>query len=100
MVVEEYYSPGLNAFLSGKVDSKEVVKTAKSVLYSGGSIFILGALLKIAIVYGGKVAATGNWHPFKYESKYKIKQVDAFSERGKLINNLENKTLNYYDILK
>lgn len=99
MVVEEFYSQGLNAFLSGKVDSNEVVKTAKSVIYSGGSIFVLGALLKIALVYGGKVAATGSWHPFKYELKYKTEQVGSFSEKSKLINNIKN-TVDYYDLFQ
>lgn len=103
MVVEEYYSCGLNAFLSRKVDGEEVVKTAKAVVYSGGTFFALGALLKIIIIYGGKVAATGNWHPFRYEPKYKTERIEKSGLNSfENVNNLEKsvESVKYHDLLK
>jgi hypothetical protein len=47
----------------------------------------------------GNGIATGEWNPLKYfDSKQKTEQVEKIPKREK--NNLENKTLNYYELSK
>lgn len=52
--------------------------------------------------YIGKGIVTGNWHPFRFNSKYKIEQVQDISKRSKRPekqNDLE-KTVHYEELLK
>jgi len=67
-------------------------------------------IVKLALLpaYIGKVAATGNWHPFRFNSKYdETEQVydtinyDTINKSEKIEkeNKLE-KTINYEDIIK
>jgi hypothetical protein len=124
MVLEEGYNQGLDAFLSGNVNRKDLADISKAILHytayilpfyglvdqrkkpkeersKAGMIFseaaIAGLVIKLGLLYGGKVAATGNWHPFKFDSKHKTEQIEGVIEKKK--DNLE-KCVDYDELLE
>ncbi len=121
MVFEEDYSEGLNAFLKGEVDKKDLKEISNSIFYhlaylgpgvglyrefkkprnerSIGETIAFGLytvplVIKLALLpaYVGKGVATGNWNPFNFDKKYKTEQIEDLSKK-------ENKSekLNYLE---
>ena len=76
--------------LYGAIDQYKKPKGKRSklgIIFS--DVITVGFIIKIGLLYAGKVAATGDWHPFRFNPKEKIEK----SAEKK--NNLE-KTINYY----
>ncbi len=70
----------------------------------GSGIYTAGFLIKVALLpaYLGKGVTTGNWNPFKFNSKDKIERVENMQEdnlRGIKDKALE-KSVMYHDLLK
>ncbi len=101
MVIEEDYSQGMGSYLNGQIKTKDVLDTAKAILYPGYGFLAVGIILKAGLFYGGKVAATGDWNPFRFGLKQGTEQADVHLEKGEAVmkSSLE-KTLYYKDIEK
>lgn len=111
MVREERYNEGLDALLSGRINSDDVLELGCQVLYYAsyilpgvgiyrqlkkpkeerskiGTVFsgavVAGLIIKIGFLYGGKVVTTGEWNPFKIR-KEQVEEVSKIKE-----NKLEN----------
>ena len=126
MDIAEGYEQGVDSFLRRKIDKDDLLDIAKTIGYCivpGGLVYreskkpkeerrtrkaiiyaiglvAAGAALKIGIVYGGKVAVTGYWSPFKFNEKEKTEQVEGISNEGTIMNRLEKKTVDYEDLLR
>ncbi|MGY4884021.1 MAG: hypothetical protein ACP5NZ_00390 [Nanobdellota archaeon] len=121
MDIAEGYQEGVNSFLNGEVDEKDLWDITKAIVYyplylvpgvlpyrevkkpkgerhtgkaiiSTVGLITAGAILKLGIVYAGKGVATGNWNPFNFDKKYKTEQIEDLSKK-------ENKSekLNYLE---
>ena len=119
MVIEIEYQEGLNSLLSRKISLEDVEEVGKEILYymayilpffgiidqylkpkeersKLGTIFaysiVAGFIIKAGLLYGGKVVATGDWHPFRFNQEKKIEK--SINKESKL----EEKTINYHEI--
>jgi hypothetical protein len=76
----------------GTIDQYRKPKRERS---KAGVIFsdaiIAGLIIKAGLFYAGKVATTGDWHPFRFNSKNKI-------ERSIENKNSLEKTIDYEEI--
>ena len=77
---------------------KEERRTRKAIIYAIGLV-AAGAALKIGIVYGGKVAVTRYWNPFKFNKKEKTEDVQNL-DKQKSLEGTVGKTINYEDLMK
>jgi len=96
--VSHYVKYGLYVVpLYGLYDQLKRPKKERSkagVIFS--DIVLAGLVIKLGLLYGGKVAATGDWNPFHFNSKDKTEQIDGVLENKK---NLEN-CLDYEELTR
>ena len=119
MVMEIEYQEGLDSLFSGKISLGDVEEVGKEILYymayllpffgiidqylkpkkersKLGVLFsaaiVAGFIIKAGLLYGGKVVATGDWHPFRFNQERKIEN-SINKEESKL-----EKTINYHEI--
>ncbi len=96
-----YLAPGYGVYDQVFKKKKEERSTFGVI---GSGVYTAFVIVKLALLPGyiGKGFATGNWHPFKFDSKDKIERVenipDGEQKRVKQ-KNLE-KTVNYNDLLR
>jgi hypothetical protein len=84
--------------LYGLIDQYKRPKEKRSkagVIFS--DVVVAGFVIKLALLYGGKVAATGDWNPLHFKPKEKTEQIDG--NAGKNKSNLEKKVY-YKDLFK
>ncbi len=120
MVIAIEYQEGLNSLLSRKISLGDVEEVGKEILYymayllpffgiidqylkpkeersKLGTVFagaiVAGSIIKIGFLYGGKVATTGDWHPFRFNQEKKIEK-----SINKEDSKLEEKTISYSEI--
>ena len=125
MDIAEGYEQGVDSFLRRKIDKDDLLDIAKTIGYCivpGGLVYreskkpkeerrtrkaiiyaiglvAAGAALKIGIVYGGKVAVTRYWNPFKFNEKEKTEDVQNL-DKQKSLEGTVGKTINYEDLMK
>ena len=51
-------------------------KAWKYIKKYGPYIVAVSTLIKIGILYGGKVATTGDWNPFRFNRERETEQID------------------------
>jgi hypothetical protein len=83
--IRKYANYGLYVFpIYGLIDQYKKPKEERSkagVIFS--DILLAGFVVKLAVLYGGKVAATGNWNPFDFNHKEKKEQIDGNLQKNK-----------------
>lgn len=125
MVIEEGYCQGLDTFLTGRLDRKDLNDMTRGILhYAAYSLPFYGLYdqhkkpkkerNKVGVIFSNAViisfiakyilfpsyllvkgAATGDWHPFRFDSKDKVElKVEDKTQKS---NDLE-RTLNLHDI--
>jgi len=93
--IGKYAKYGLYIFpFYGAIDQYKRPKEERSkagIIFS--DILIAGFVIKLGLLYAGKVASTGDWNPFRFNSEHKTEK--AIEKK----NGLE-KTINYEELLK
>jgi hypothetical protein len=121
MVMEIEYQEGLNSLLNRKISLEYVEEVGKEIFYyvaylipgvgiyrefkkpkekrsKLGTIFSVaiaaGFIIKAGLLYGGKVVATGDWHPFRFNQEKKIEKL-INKEESKLEKTVDYSEINY-----